>query len=63
MAHPVRRGPWPVGGSPMTSSPYLTGDMPSSGTAVNAIVGGVRREAVVVGSVLSRTLTAPPRPG
>ena len=47
----------------MTPSPYLTGDMPSSGTAVNAIVGRVRREAVVADSVLSRSIAVAPRPG
>jgi len=44
----------------MTPAPYLTGDMPSSAAAVNAIVGGSGREAVVAGSVPSRILPTPP---
>ncbi len=44
----------------MTPSPYLTGDMPSSGAAVNAIVGGSSREAVVAGAVLFHVLKTTP---
>ncbi len=43
----------------MPPSPYLTGDMPSSAAAVNAIVGGPGREAVVAGSVPSHILKTP----
>jgi len=56
MAHPVRPGALAGRRSPDPPSPYLTGDMPSSAAAVNAIVGGPGREAVVAGPVPSRIL-------
>jgi hypothetical protein len=47
----------------MTPWPYLTGDMPSSAAAVNAIVGGSGREAVEAGSLLFRSFKTTPGRG
>jgi hypothetical protein len=57
------RGPWLAGVPRISLPPCFTGDMSSSGAAVNAIVGGSGREAVVSGSVLAHVLKTTPSQG